>query len=1432
MSVLIIDPIDGLIDPAREPFEILGPQDIEVEDFDAMSVRYGITELCCALKPSIIRHVLGHGETAVYLDSDVRVFAPLDGLDEALERHPFLLAPHLLEPLPDDGFEPGELAILLAGSSNLGFAAARQTPEVNALLRWWAERLRTGSRLDPGRAMVFDQRWTDLMHGMFESVGSWRDPGVNAGYWRAATSRFEQRNGSMLVNEQPLRTFHFTGFEPARPERLSKYDSRTSLLREPALAEMCAEFARRLDACGHAEASLWPYGYGTTANGAPLTSELRELWDRAAREGAVRQTPFTAAGERAFLEWLAEPDPSGQGSLNRYLTARHAADPKLRERFPDPHEADLERFLAWAEEQAERHPRDILGLLRVGAAASRKPGLHELAAGETLCAERGEAVVCIPVYGAPDLFAECLTSVLAHTPQNVRILILDDAGPDPAILAFVTSLADGLEHDVSYLRQPENLGFPGNVNAGFAAAAPADVVVLNSDCVVAAGWLEGLRRAARSDALVATASALTNHGTILSVPQRNRPQSGIPQDQDLANVADAVLAQSLRIHPHLPTAVGHCMYVRRHALDLVGGFDLAFSPGYGEEVDFSQRCLLHGLVHVAADDVFVLHHAGGSFAEDGEANPVQAEHDRVIEARYPYYQRAQTAASNATFGRLPRAIASARRAISGLTVTIDGRCLGPLITGTQVHTLQVIRALDATEQIGLRVIVQPDLGAYAARELAARPHIRLIPHTDVHPAMEKADVAHRPYQVSNANDLLMLRCAGERQVITHQDLIAYRNPGYFPGYPQWERYQRLTRHALALADMVVFFSHHAAQDALSEDLVDPGRVRVVYIGVDHADLPTVDSRPPERTDSLAQVPFLLCLGTDFRHKNRVFALRLLQALRDEQGWEGKLVLAGPRVQGGSSAGEEAAYLATRPELADAVLTLPAVDEREKAWLLEHCTAVLYPTTYEGFGLMPFEAADHDRPCLFASQTALAEILPVELATLVPWDPSVSARRVNDLLARPESVKEHVRAIRRAGGRFTWQSTAESLLDVYRAAAAAPAREAARLAEELAQVQTEREEAERKYNELWRSLTPEARALVAPGGRSPQQRIARSPPSSTARSRAACSSAPCSSHTELPGSDAALPRPSRRAPRRRPSPCTSRGRTRSTCASSLLRTAPSSSHSSRRPGNAVEEALQRVDPPLPRVLLRRLDPRPPQALAQFWITQQPRERRTHRSRVRLRHQAVLTVHAEVAVAVRVGAHDRAGGSHRLQRRQREALVGGGLHEHRRLVEQLVDLRVGRRLDVADTRLARQLRLDPEQAQLRAPARGRRLARVRLAERAPRVDRQRQVLQRVGAPQRQHHVRAALHLLQRAEGLQVDPRRDQARRQGPARAGAPGSRRRSSCSGTRACRSRARRAVPTRRRGSRRSRCPARNTPVSLAARSHATQGRRCSTTWPP
>ena len=409
--------------------------------------------------------------------------------------------------------------------------------------------------------------------------------------------------------------------------------------------------------------------------------------------------------------------------------------------------------------------------------------------------------------------------------------------------------------------------------------------------------------------------------------------------------------------------------------------------------------------------------------------------DETLNARYPYYRRACVSAAAAALDASPvgRSLATARRAINGLSVTIDARCLGPVVMGTQVHTLEVITALANSGSVELRVIVPPDLGSDARRRLDELEPVTLLAHTDIHPRMEKTTVAHRPYQVSNANDLLMLRCSGERTVITHQDLIAFRNPGYFPGYPQWSHYRRLTRQALAIADAVVFISKHAAADALREDLVTRDRVRIAHNGVDHATRGQHSVVAPPGAERLGRRPALLCLGTDLRHKNRLFALALLEQLRDRMDWDGELVLAGPHVRNGSSAEEEAAFLAARPELREHVVDLGAVDEREKGWLLER-SAVLYPSTYEGFGLMPFEAAAAGRPCLFAPQTALAEILPAETAVLVPWSGEASGERVLELLSDDAAASRQVETIRAAGEQFTWQACAESLLDIYATAA--------------------------------------------------------------------------------------------------------------------------------------------------------------------------------------------------------------------------------------------------------------------------------------------------------------------------------------------------------------------------------------------------------------
>ena len=664
--------------------------------------------------------------------------------------------------------------------------------------------------------------------------------------------------------------------------------------------------------------------------------------------------------------------------------------------------------------------------------------LIEAEPGTLLSLERGECVVCIPVYGAPELLARCLRSVLNHTPSAVPVLIADDCSPDQGIGPLLQDLQNAglLDRTVYLVRQPQNVGFVENVNSAFISCEPADVIVLNSDCVVAAGWFQGLRDAAYADTGIATSSALTNHGTILSVPRRNRPGT-LPQDWTIDQAAEAVRVASQRIRPRLPTAIGHCVYIKRTALDLVGGFDTQFSPGYDEEVDFSQRCVARGLVHVAADDVLVAHEGGASFGRSPEVERLRLDHDNLIRARYPYYDQAAAAAAESD-GALSRAIGVARRALVGISVTIDGACLGGPVTGTQIVVLEVIQALARSGAVRLRVAIPHRCGVEARRVLDQLDEVEVIAWEEIGPETVKSDIVHRPYQVSTENELVRLRHLGERLVITHLDMIAYRNPDYFRGFEKWHLYQKATRDALGLADAVVFLSHHAAADVVSEDLVPSDRIHVVGAGTDSR-LPTMrwEARRPRGAASLEEGGFLLCLGADYGHKNQLFALQVLRELQQRHEWPGRLVLAGPQVALGSSSQAEAEFLLRHPETARAVVRLPAVSEGEKAWLYHLAAGVLYPTVYEGFGLIPFEAAAAGVPCFFAAQSALAEILPATAATIQPWDSVSTADRVIEVLRDPSRAADLVGAVRSAGERFSWDGVGQQLVAVYRATADAP-----------------------------------------------------------------------------------------------------------------------------------------------------------------------------------------------------------------------------------------------------------------------------------------------------------------------------------------------------------------------------------------------------------
>jgi glycosyltransferase involved in cell wall biosynthesis len=375
--------------------------------------------------------------------------------------------------------------------------------------------------------------------------------------------------------------------------------------------------------------------------------------------------------------------------------------------------------------------------------------------------------------------------------------------------------------------------------------------------------------------------------------------------------------------------------------------------------------------------------------------------------------------------------------------------------------------------------------------LASLGSVEIVVHA-IGESSPPTDVVHRPLQVSSGEELESLKAMGERVVITHQDLISYHKPSYFPSFDDWEAYRRLTRFTLAYADRVVFFSHSAANEAVAKDLVRQSSADVVYIGTDHTlDTLPVAERPPRGIETLAGRPFLLRLGTDFAHKNREFALRVLGSLRREQGFEGGLVLAGPHVPIGSSSAAEAEFLAKHPELRGFVVDVAAVDEGEKRWLMRNATLMLYPSVHEGFGLVPFEAAELGLACAFASGTSIAELLPDKLALIESWAPDATAARLAPYLESPELRAEQVAAVRAAGARFTWGTTARHLVDVYRAAVEQPSSESRGLVEECLSQRRARARARERFEELrdhYFDLRGQydktAEALVGPRGGNP------------------------------------------------------------------------------------------------------------------------------------------------------------------------------------------------------------------------------------------------------------------------------------------------------------------------------------------------------------
>ena len=361
-----------------------------------------------------------------------------------------------------------------------------------------------------------------------------------------------------------------------------------------------------------------------------------------------------------------------------------------------------------------------------------------------------------------------------------------------------------------------------------------------------------------------------------------------------------------------------------------------------------------------------------------------------------------------------------------ISVGIDAAWLGGATeSGAQVAATELVRGLASRPQINRVVLVSQSGGVATnlqgtAKVSGAAWSALLARDT---PAV---DIMHRPYQPGTDVDYRRYHRVARCVALTVLDFIAYDNPNYHESEWAWRQYQQVFDENVCLADCVFAISQSVGtrlEQQFAHQLAGP--VRRTLLGTDHLQSLAgagANAQLGPAFRALENGGFLLVLGNDFEHKNRDFAVKVFADMRD-RGYDGRLVLAGFHLDLGSSFGHE--LLGAGAHSAQ-IVRVGSVSRDEKAWLLQHAQAVLYPTSAEGFGLVPFEAAAVGTPTAFVRFGPLAETMP-DVDACAAWQVRAFADHVFQLLAVPS---RQVTQIRAAAANLTWSAYVDQVLAGY------------------------------------------------------------------------------------------------------------------------------------------------------------------------------------------------------------------------------------------------------------------------------------------------------------------------------------------------------------------------------------------------------------------
>ncbi|WP_428328550.1 glycosyltransferase family 4 protein [Mucilaginibacter sp.] len=219
---------------------------------------------------------------------------------------------------------------------------------------------------------------------------------------------------------------------------------------------------------------------------------------------------------------------------------------------------------------------------------------------------------------------------------------------------------------------------------------------------------------------------------------------------------------------------------------------------------------------------------------------------------------------------------------------------------------------------------------------------------------------------------------------------------------------------ISYCDKVVTISQFVADDILKYIPGAQEKLSVIYNGADKLIVPA-DHQPAYQPEK----KFLFTIGLLSVQKG----FHLLPPLL--QGNDYELVIAGIETPHKEKILEVAEKFGCR----DRVTITGPVSDDDKAWYYKNCSAFLFPSVAEGFGLPVIEAMYFGKPVFLSKFTSLPEVGGDAAYYFDNFEPEhmqqVFKKGMQDYQENNRSA-----AIKKHAGKFSWDSTAQQYMDLY------------------------------------------------------------------------------------------------------------------------------------------------------------------------------------------------------------------------------------------------------------------------------------------------------------------------------------------------------------------------------------------------------------------